>query len=169
MKQTVPYIDQTQREIPFTDFIIPVNPPVKVSTVYAGQMPLLSEKDHQMCLVKLESLAELYGTTIYVVDKLTGEVHAVIEDTARKIGLQAYVDEKSEGLEGAVGFVPKDAATLKDSKTPGKHISQSSRPSDLSTIDEQTEMSSKLTCRDFRDNRQKFKETPSISSAGEIP
>ena len=45
---TVPYIDQTLREIPFTDFFIPVNPPVRVSTVYAGRMPLLSEKDHQM-------------------------------------------------------------------------------------------------------------------------
>ena len=56
MKQTVPYIYQTQREIPFTDFIIPVNPPVMVSTVYTGQTLLLSEKDYQMCLVKLESV-----------------------------------------------------------------------------------------------------------------
>ena len=71
MEQTVPYIEQTQREIPFTEFLIPINPPVRVSTVYAGQMPLLSEKDHQMCLVKLESLGELYGTAIYAVDKLT--------------------------------------------------------------------------------------------------
>ena len=43
MEQTVPYIDQAQREIPFTDFIIPVNPPARVSTVYAGQTSLLSE------------------------------------------------------------------------------------------------------------------------------
>ena len=49
MEQTIPYIDQTQREIPFTDFLIHVNPPVRVSTVYAGQTSLLSEKDHQMC------------------------------------------------------------------------------------------------------------------------
>ena len=36
MEQTVPYIDQAQRDIPFTDFIIPINPPVRVSTVYVG-------------------------------------------------------------------------------------------------------------------------------------
>ena len=36
MEQTVPHIDQTQREIPFTDFLFPFNPPVRVSTVYVG-------------------------------------------------------------------------------------------------------------------------------------
>ena len=30
-------------------------------------------------------------------------------------------------------------------------------------------MSSKLTCKDFRENRQRSNETPSISSAGETP
>ena len=40
-----------------------------------------------MYLVKLGSLAELYGTTIYAVDKLTGEMYAIMDDTARKIGL----------------------------------------------------------------------------------
>ena len=37
-----------EQTVPFTDLLIPVNPPVRVSTVYAGQMPLFSEKDHQM-------------------------------------------------------------------------------------------------------------------------
>ena len=136
MEQTVPYIDQTQRKIPFTGFLIPINPPVRVNTVYAGRTPLLSEKDHQMCQVKLESLAELYGTAIYAVDKLTGEMYAMIEDTARKIDLQAYAEEEPKGLEGAVGFVPKNTSTPKDLEAPGKPRSQGSRPSDLNTIDE---------------------------------
>ena len=36
MELTVPYVVQTQREVPFIDFMIPLNPPVRVSTVYAG-------------------------------------------------------------------------------------------------------------------------------------
>ena len=43
------------------------------------------------------------------------------------------------------------------------------KASDLSTIDERTEMSSKLTSKDFRENSQRFRETPSISSAGKTP
>ena len=109
---------------------------MRVSTVYAGQTPLWSEKDHQMCLVKLESLAELYGTAIYDVDKLTGEMYAMIDGTARKIGLQAYAEEEPEGLEEAIGFASKDTSTPKDSEASGKPRSQRSRPSDLSTIDE---------------------------------
>lgn len=41
MKYTVPYVDEFQRELPFTDFLIPINPPVQVSTVYAGHTALL--------------------------------------------------------------------------------------------------------------------------------
>ena len=119
--------------------------------------------------MKLESLVELYGTAIYPIDKLTGEMYAMIDGTARKIDLQAYAEEEPEGLEGAVGFAPKDTSAPKDSEAQGKPRSQSSRPSDLSTIDEQTETSTKFTHRDFRENRQKFKEIPSISSAGETP
>ena len=60
MELTVPYIDHTQREFPFVDFMIPMNPPVRVSTVYVGHTALLSERGHQMCLVKLVNLDELY-------------------------------------------------------------------------------------------------------------
>ena len=77
--------------------------------------------------------------------------------------------EEPEGLEGAMGFVPKDTSTPKDLEAQDKSRSQGSRPPDLSSIDAQTETSStKLTHKDFRENRQTFKETPSISSAGEI-
>ena len=60
MELTVPYVDHTQREFPFVDFMIPLNPPVRVSTVYAGCTALLSERGHQMCLVKLVNMDELY-------------------------------------------------------------------------------------------------------------
>ena len=59
MEQNVPSIDQTQRDIPFMDFMIPINPPVRVSIVYARQTALLSERDHQMYLVKLANLGDL--------------------------------------------------------------------------------------------------------------
>ena len=48
----------------------------------------------------------------------------MIDDTARKIDLQAYAEEEPERLEGAVGFVPKDTSTPKDSEAPGKPRSQ---------------------------------------------
>ena len=86
--------------------------------------------------MKLASLVELYGTAIYAIDKLTGEMYAVIDDTARKIDLQAYVEGEPGGLEGAVGFFPKDTSTPKDLEAQDKPRSQGSRPSDLSTIDE---------------------------------
>ena len=44
--------------------------------------------------MKLENLGELYGTAVYAVDKLNGEMYAVIEEL--------------EELEGAVWFAPKD-------------------------------------------------------------
>ena len=122
-----------------------------------------------MCLVKLESLGELYGTEIFAVDKLTGEMYTVIDGTAKSINLQAYVEEEPEELEGAIGFVPKDTSTPKDIEAPGIAQSQSSKPSELSPIDEWTEASSILTCKDFRENRKKFKETLSISSVGATP
>ena len=98
-----------------------------------------------MCLVKLESLVELYGIAIYAVDIFTGEMYVVVGDTARKIGLQAYAEEEPENIEEAEEFVPKDMLTPKEFKVPGNPRSKSSRPSELSTIDEQTEVSSKLT------------------------
>ena len=54
------------------------------------------------------------------VDKLTGEMYAVVNDTARKIGLQAYAEEEPERLEGVVGFVPKDTSIPKEFEAPGK-------------------------------------------------
>ena len=42
MELTVPYVDQTQREVPFIDFMIPLNLTVSVNTVYAGCTVLLS-------------------------------------------------------------------------------------------------------------------------------
>ena len=72
--------------------MIPLNPPVRISTVYAGCTALLSERGHQMCLVKLINLEETYGTRIFAVDKVTGEMYAVIEGTANRIDLQSYND-----------------------------------------------------------------------------
>ena len=46
------------RETPFIDFMLPLNPPVRVSTVYAGRTTLLSERDNQMLLLKLNMLEE---------------------------------------------------------------------------------------------------------------
>ena len=54
---------------------------------------------------------ELY---IYAVDKLTGEMYAMIDGTARKTDLQVYAEEEPEGLEEAVEFAPKDTSTPKD-------------------------------------------------------
>ena len=41
-----------------------------------------------MCLVKLANLGDLYGTEIFAVDKVTGEMYAVIDGTAKSIDLQ---------------------------------------------------------------------------------
>ena len=101
MEQTVPYIDKTQRDVPFIDFMIPVNPPVRVSTVYARQTALLSERDHQMCLVKLANLGDLYGTEIFAVDKVTGEMYAVIDGAAKSIDLQATCRRGNRGIRGS--------------------------------------------------------------------
>ena len=111
-------------------------------------MSLLSDEDNQMCLVKLENLREFYGTNIYAVDKVTGQMCAVKQNAATKIGLQAYVDEEPTVLEGAVGFTPKETSTLKDFDLVGKTKSTGSRPSDLSTIAEQMEIGSQLTRAD---------------------
>ena len=42
-----------------------------------------------MCLVKMESLNEFYGTDIYAVDKVMGQMYAVKQKAAAKIDLQA--------------------------------------------------------------------------------
>ena len=168
MELTVPYVDHTQREFPFVDFMIPLNPPVRVSTVYAGHTALLSERGHQMCLVKLVNLDELYGTKIFTVDKITGEMYAVIEGAVNRIDLQAYTDDGMEGPLESVGFTPTDTLTPKSVEVSTKSKSQGSKPFDLSVIEEQPESVSGLTHGDFRENQKRFKETPSISSVGEI-
>ena len=152
-----------QQEDPFIDFFIPINPPIRVSMVFAGKTSLLSDEDNQMFLVKLENLREFYRTNIYVVDKVMGQMYAVKQNAATKIGLQAYVDEEPTVLEGAVGFTPKETSTPKDANLAGI----SSRPSDLSTIAEKTEIGSQLTRADILEYRRHMKETPSISSAEE--
>ena len=128
-----------QQEDPFIDFFIPINPPIRVSMVFAGKTSLLSDEDNQMCLVKLENLREFYRTNIYVVDKVMGQMYAVKQNAATKIGLQAYVDEEPTVLEGTVGFTPKETSTPKDPDLVVKTKGVSSRPSDLSTIAEKTD------------------------------
>ena len=168
MESTVPYVDHTQREFPFVDFMIPLNPPVRVSTVYAGRTALLSKRGHQMCLVKLINLEEMYGTKIFTVDNVTGEMYTVIEGVANKTDFQAYIDHGMEGPLESGGFAPTDTLTPKSVEVPTKSKSQDSKPFDLSVIEEQPESVSGLTCGDFKENQKKFKETPSISSVGEI-
>ena len=168
MELTVPYVDHTQREFPFVDFMIPLNPPVRVSTVYAGHTALLSERGHQMCLVKLVNLDEMYGTKIFPVDKITGEMYAVIEGAVNRIDLQAYTDDGMEGPLESGGFTPTDTLTPKSVEVPTKSKSQGIKPFDLSAIEEQPQSVSGLTHGDFGQNQKRFKETPSISSVGEI-
>ena len=36
MEETLPYTESAIRETPFIDFMLPLNPPVRVSTVYSG-------------------------------------------------------------------------------------------------------------------------------------
>ena len=109
----VPYVDQTQRKVPFIDFMIPLNPLVRVSTVYAGCTEVLSERGHQMSLVKLVNMDELYGTEMFAVDKVTGEMYAVVGGAANKIDLQAYTDEETKQSPGVVEFTPVDTSTPK--------------------------------------------------------
>ena len=120
MELTVPYVDQTQRDVPFIDLMIPLNPLVRVSTVYAGHTVLLSERGHQMCLVKLANMDELYGTEMFAVDKVTREMYAVVGGAVNKIDLQAYTDEEMKDSPGAVGFTPVDTSTPKDVEIPSK-------------------------------------------------
>ena len=134
MEMTVPYVDHTQREFPFVDFMIPLNPPVRVSTVYAGRTASLSKRGHQMCLVKLVNLDELYGTKIFAVDKITGEIYAVIEGAVNRINLQAYTDDGMEGPLESGGFTPTDTSTPKSVEVSTKSKSQGSKPFDLSVI-----------------------------------
>ena len=148
--------------------MMPLNPPVRVSMVYAGCTVLLSERGHQMCLVKLVSLNELYGTEIFAVDKVTGEMYAMLDGAVNKIDLQAYMEDEGEDYLCATGFVPTKTSTPKNVEILSKLPRQSGRPSELSVIEEQSEITSQLTQKDFRENREIFKEMPSILSAGEV-
>ena len=152
MELTVPYVDHTQRDIPFVDFMIPLNLPVIVNTVYAGHTSLLSERGHQMCLVKLVNMDELYGTEIFAVDKVTGEMYAVLEGAVNRINLHACIDDGIEDPLESVEFTPTDTSTSKNVEVSIKSKSQSGKPFDLSVIEEQPESVSGLTHRDFREN-----------------
>ena len=111
---------------------------------------------------------ELYGAEMLAVDKETGEMYAVVGGAVNKIELQIYMDEETKDSPGFDWFAPVDTSTPKDVGIPSKPWSQSGRPSELSVIEEQPESASILTRRNFRKNRRKFKETPSISSAGDV-
>ena len=104
MDETVPYTDTTVRETPFIDFMLPLNPPVRVSSVYSGCTTLLSEKDNQMLLMAISSLEEAYGTKTFAIDKVAAEVYAVRGDQVTSISLQGYSQQEEQPLEGAVGF-----------------------------------------------------------------
>ena len=49
-----------------------------------------------MCLVKLANMDELYGAEMLAVDKVTGEMYAVVGGAVNKIDLQIYMDEETK-------------------------------------------------------------------------
>ena len=59
-------------------------------------------------------------------NKLTAEMYAVVNNTARKIGIQAYAEKEAPELEGAVGFRSKCTSTPKDPEAQNKPKSQRS-------------------------------------------
>ena len=109
-------------ETPFIDFLWPLNPPVRVSTVYAGRTPLLSKRDNQMLLLKLDMLEEAYGTNIFAVDKVMAEV---LNDVITPIDLQGYEELGDVSPEGAVGFNPGSTSTPREGE-----VMQADRPSE---------------------------------------
>ena len=167
MEETIPYVERTIRETPFIDFMLSLNPPVRVSTVYAGRTTLLSERDNQMLLLKLDVLEEAYGTNIFAVDKVTAEVYSVLNNLVTPIGLQGYEEPGDVKPEGAVGFNPCSTSTPRKGEVI-QSVKPSEQPSDLSTILEQSEAGSRLTRDQFLQNRKQFKEVLSILSASEI-
>ena len=114
MEETIPFVERTIRETPFIDFMLLLNPPVRVSTVYAGRTPMLSERDNQMLLLKLDMLEEACGTNIFVVDKVTAEVYSVLNDVVTPIGLQGYEELGDVPPEEAVGFDPGSTSTPRE-------------------------------------------------------
>ena len=118
MEETLPYTESTIRETPFIDFMLPLNPPIRVSTVYAGCTSLLSERDNQMLLLTINSLKETYGMGTFAIDKVTAEVYSVKDDQVTPIGLQGYPEQEERPLEGAVGFAPQSASTPKEEEIP---------------------------------------------------
>ena len=111
MEEMLPYTESNIRETPFIDFMLPLDPPVRVSTVYAGRTGLLSERDNQMLLLTINSLKETYGMGTFAIDKVTAEVYSVKDDRVTPIDLQGYPEQEKRPLEGAVGFAPQSAST----------------------------------------------------------
>ena len=167
MDETVPYTDTTVSETPFIDFMLPLNPPVRVSLVYSGRTTLLSEKDNQMLLMAISSLEEAYGTKTFAIDKVTAEVYAVRGDQVTPIGLQGYSQQEEQPLEGAVGFAPQGTSTPREEETSVK-TGIPTCPPELSTIQEQSEVGTQLSRAQFLQNRKQFRDQVSISSASEI-
>ena len=125
MEETIPFVDRTMWETPFIDFLLPLSPPVRVSTVYTGRTPILSERDNQMLLLKLNMLEEAYGTNIFAVDKVMAEVYSVLNDVVTPIGLQGYEELGDVLPEGAVGFDPVSTSTPQEGE-----VVQDNRPSE---------------------------------------
>ena len=125
MEETIPFVERTIRETPFIDFMLPLNPPVRVSTVYTGRTPMLSERDNQMLLLKLDMLEEAYGTNIFAVDKVTAEVYSVLNDVVTPIGLQGYEELGDVLPEGAIGFDPGSTSTPREGE-----VIQADKPSE---------------------------------------
>ena len=125
MEETIPFVEKTMRETPFIDFLLPLNPPVRVSTVYAGRTPLSSKRDNQMLLLKLDMLEEAYGTNIFAVDEVMAEVYSVLNDVITPIGLQGYEELGDVPPEEAVGFDPGSTSTPREGE-----VVQADRPSE---------------------------------------
>ena len=56
-------------------------------------------------------MLELYGTEIFAVDKVTGEMYTVIDGMVSKIDLQAYLEEEMEDIQGVIKFAPTNTST----------------------------------------------------------
>ena len=69
----------------------------------------------------------MYGTKIFTVDKVTGEMYAVIEGATNRIDLQAYTDHGMEGPLESGGFAPTDTSTPKSVEVPSTSRSQNSK------------------------------------------
>ena len=120
-----------------------------------------------MLLLTINSLKETYGTGTFAIDKVTAEVYSVKNDQVTPIGLQGYPEQEEGPLEGAVGFAPQSTSTPKEEEIQLK-TNVLMRPSELSTIQEQSEFGMHLSREQFTQHQKQFKDQASISSASNI-